>query len=707
MPKYLFTDDLRISSLPERIKWVAGYVQNGNDLSKITNKSDNNNAQTLEFYFNLYKDTDVCIKSAIDPVFAIRNFVKKFQFPNPRTAVSMADSITEKTVLAPYRSVVTILHKMATENGTGESKISLSEILYFIFCNPYVYKNPLCDYSKVIQEILNAREQKKDLDIIIKNQLEWSLYDRQVRELFTILKYASGCFKLSNGWLSYTENSLVFLQDKPFIDDILSYDKYWYPSNPNNYNLSTSEYISYMDTQNTPYTVLNFNLSVDEEKTELVRTDNQPLQQIYYGAPGTGKSFEVRRQVEKLTKQKDDENNPYVFRTTFHPDYDYSSFVGCYKPTMEGKDIIYSFVPQTFTVAYIKAWKEYKQDEQNPKPVCLVIEEINRGNCAQIFGDIFQLLDRKNGFSESPINADKDLCDYLNGLNELPNEAINNNKLQLPPNLYILATMNTSDQSLFPMDSAFKRRWNWKYTSIVDAGMGFQIDIEGAKYNWWDFVNKMNNIIEEKIESEDKKLGYFFAGNNPIIDADCFVSKVLFYLWNDVFKDAELEGTPFKEHSFYKLFNADGTINTDEVMSFLCDEPLKLEWERKAIQNNVEDYNKKPNKRYSINGDGSYAMMTTPYYVLNLISEKTNCSYEDLISVWKDFNYSFIFTEEEYNQRKQDSPNPNFEKTYNRLLLQGRNIYVLNNIWDKTKFDPFVNFVHKNYPFIRIEPLKQ
>ena len=193
------------------------------------------------------------------------------------------------------------------------------------------------------------------------------------------------------------------------------------------------------------------------------------LQQIFYGAPGTGKSHKIKN--DEKVKEANDKN--LVFRTTFHPDSDYSTFVGAYKPTIKpvadkykavaGKDeeITYSFVPQAFLQAYVAAWNN---PEEN---VYLVIEEINRGNCAQIFGDLFQLLDRDCvGFSEYPIMADNDLKKYLDGKDEEEKDILTNKdgikdgKLRLPKNLYIWATMNTSDQSLFPIDSAFKRRWD-------------------------------------------------------------------------------------------------------------------------------------------------------------------------------------------------------------------------------------------------------
>lgn len=154
--------------------------------------------------------------------------------------------------------------------------------------------------------------------------------------------------------------------------------------------------------------------------------------------------------------------------------------------------IVYEFVEQSFLQAYINSWKTLPEE----KPQYLVIEEINRGNCAQIFGDLFQLLDRNDeGFSEYPINADSDMKKQLNkafhGL-EIPQKnsinemfegrdvvkgVLDGDLLLLPNNLYIWATMNTSDQSLFPIDSAFKRRWDWKYVPISDAGKDWMINV--------------------------------------------------------------------------------------------------------------------------------------------------------------------------------------------------------------------------------------
>jgi 5-methylcytosine-specific restriction endonuclease McrBC GTP-binding regulatory subunit McrB len=197
-------------------------------------------------------------------------------------------------------------------------------------------------------------------------------------------------------------------------------------------------------------------------------------------------------------------------------------------------NITYEFLPQVFTNAYIKAWKTPEEK------VYLIIEEINRGNCAQIFGDLFQLLDRKNGVSEYPVKADKDLADYLKKELGAEHEGIANGELKLPSNLIIYATMNTSDQSLFPMDSAFKRRWDWEYVPInyskdIDSSK-FIIEVdEDTKYSWVEFLKSVNDKIYDATNSEDKQMGNFFIKKS--IDADTFVNKVMFYLWNEVCKE--------------------------------------------------------------------------------------------------------------------------------------------------------------------------
>ena len=360
--------------------------------------------------------------------------------------------------------------------------------------------------------------------------------------------------------------------------------------------------------------VLGNTKPIDQSLGNTKNVDNLSWQQIFYGAPGTGKSHRINEETKGES----------VIRTTFHPDSDYSTFVGAYKPTMgllpicdelgqpmkigstvlHKEQIIYEFVDQAFLQAYVNAWKFYAENVETTKKQYLVIEEINRGNCAQIFGDLFQLLDRNDyGFSVYPINADKDMKKQLekafkdvnignaDSINQhykgrnVVKEVLDGDILLLPNNLYIWATMNTSDQSLFPIDSAFKRRWEWQYMPI---GKGFDKNgqeikwaIEGAtqKYDWWSFLEKINTQVGEATQSEDKKLGFFFCkATEGVISAEKFVGKVIFYLWNDVFKNNGFDGPIFQdtdgtELSFGKFYKTDAKGNAivqkDKVELFL------------------------------------------------------------------------------------------------------------------------------------------
>ncbi|MDB4162525.1 AAA family ATPase [Saprospiraceae bacterium] len=293
---------------------------------------------------------------------------------------------------------------------------------------------------------------------------------------------------------------------------------------------------------------------------------------IFFGAPGTGKSYKIDQIVNELDKK-------YWERITFHPEFDYASFVGGYKPisekvkiSLEGEpekfkeEIKYTFTPQAFTNIYIRAWEEI--DEEIPYYLC--IEEINRGNCSEIFGDIFQLLDRKSNYSVSP---SKELQDHLIEKLGEGHEGVKNG-LKLPPNLSIIASMNTSDQSLFPMDSAFKRRWDWEYIPInyEENYTDEEDDFEAANksydyvlvdsnekeiFRWVDFIKTVNIIIKNNPNlGMDKCIGNFFVQpeDDKTITLKIFINKVIFYLWNDVFKDEEDSDNIFPQGKFYEDF---------------------------------------------------------------------------------------------------------------------------------------------------------
>jgi hypothetical protein len=376
--------------------------------------------------------------------------------------------------------------------------------------------------------------------------------------------------------------------------------------------------------------------NTETPKKRKIYSPDGTMQKIYYGCPGTGKSFKIKEEIEGVdgelavyfddkgkkidtpdTKEERIGKSSNIFRTTFHPDYDYATFVGSYKPVMEvvkektenqkeEKELGYSFVPQVFTKAYIRAYnsKKDKTLSSDEKNVYLIIEEINRGNCAQIFGDLFQLLDRDSeGYSDYSIEPDSDLCRYLKAEfanSDIPIQGIKEGRImKLPPNLFIWATMNTSDQSLFPIDSAFKRRWDWKYTPIKNGEKGHVIALSDRQYDWWEFLDAVNKRIEKVTESEDKQLGYWFAKPEKgiSISSEKFVSKVVFYLWNDVFKDYGHDvNSPFVikqddgkkvELRFKSFFDENGDVDEAVLIQFFWG--LKLQTKAAAPTQAEED----------------------------------------------------------------------------------------------------------------------
>lgn len=408
--------------------------------------------------------------------------------------------------------------------------------------------------------------------------------------------------------------------------------------------------------------------------------NNLPLQQIFYGAPGTGKSNSIKRNV--------DDKGKINYRVTFHPDTDYSTFVGTYKPTMKEniiskngvetkeEQIVYRFVPQTFTKAYTAAWN-------TEEDVYLIIEEINRGNCAQIFGDLFQLLDRReDGFSEYPIDTDSDLAKHIakelagSPRANFPNGVKEGKKLLLPSNFYIWATMNTSDQSLFPIDSAFKRRWDWQYIPISDGKKGWKIEANGKRYDWWQFLQKINDQIGSTTNSEDKKLGYYFCkAKNGIIDAETFVGKVMFYIWNDVYKDfAEEAGDLFKDSdgsllSFNKFYtvgeNRETMVVGEKVMlllqnlgvmpdDYVTEEDTIEDEDGNTVSSLRRDYSK-----FSINGIGKFGKNKLASECMKKYIElNPDMPVEDVLANWRKLGNivpHFVESKEEYESRSDNS----------------------------------------------------
>lgn len=551
-----------------------------------------------------------------------------------------------------------------------------------------------------------------------------------------------------NGSMFFTDavaNANSTVQTKPLFSTLSKIIKWANQPNLDNVNSDNHMRIT-CDTLNNTITKLNAvadSFSPHSTKMINVPSIDEPLQIIYYGAPGTGKSHKI-------------DNDPHVtdentIRTTFHPDSDYSTFVGAYKPTMAPmpvnafvgttvhhaknadnekayeKRIVYKYVPQAFLKAYVAAWS----DLDNPH--FLVIEEINRGNCAQIFGDLFQLLDRNNtGSSSYAIHADEDIAQFLaedkNGFANLSEEQkdairsfvlvkdsgkteaigdaiLSGKKLLLPPNLYIWATMNTSDQSLFPIDSAFKRRWNWEYMPIDYDAMDWQFEAGGKRYLWSDFLKKMNPLIYTLTQSSDKQMGYFFAKadkktddsltENNLISEKLFLNKVLFYLWTDVLKDFEAGDKIFRDEENGQMYQFSDFFPTTNGK--LAEFVGKLELPEAGLAENDNDdvdfdspndselndnngNSQRDYSKYSVNGQGrmskSDAVVTAMTAFVKALPE---LSATEILRKIDGFNLSntIAYSEEDFNKYLEQSSDPRFTKRYARIETgTGEPIYI-------------------------------
>lgn len=503
-------------------------------LSSSTNYRMVSNAHVYGFTNNYFKNGKNASEAQITPVFKLIQDICKSNFSKRELYQHIIDSQLEKiyvnTDKFKIHTVMFLLKILLTIGDlTGKFSISFSEMKLFV-----VNAEKWSDYLMVADAILRYRT---DSD-----------YRRECNEQSVKFKDSRYNSLVSN--LSYidTSNNSVTLVESAIKSIRLKIAKYE--------NLGKEE--------------------VDRRMHEDFLTEPQDdankisvsLQKIVYGAPGSGKSHKVRKEVKNSDHR----------RVTFHPDTDYSSFVGAYKPIQDGEKIKYSFAPQQFAKAYVDAWGQYIK---NPgKKYYLVIEEINRGNCAQIFGDIFQLLDRgEDGFSVYPISVDTDFASYIKSQMEhcgclkeylkfYDNDNTDCESIKFPPNFHIIATMNTSDQSLFPMDSAFKRRWEWIYVPIdsKDASLFTIVIDDKHHYNWGAFISAVNDRIYSATGSPDKQLGNRFVNVGPdnIIDFNQFQGKVLFYLWDEVFKDNKRNSIFAKDKGFYKIYG-----NIDEICSII------------------------------------------------------------------------------------------------------------------------------------------
>jgi hypothetical protein len=279
---------------------------------------------------------------------------------------------------------------------------------------------------------------------------------------------------------------------------------------------------------------------------------------IVAGAPGTGKSYSLNERIKAMVPDAKNREQ-LVFRQTLYPDYSYTDFIGQIMPVSHSNVISYQFVPAIFTNALRKAY----QVHDDGKNVFLVLEELSRANAAAVFGDIFQLLDRKKGVSEYGINNNL-IAENVYGVGH------GDEKIYLPDNLYIWCTINTSDQNVFSMDTAFKRRFTWQYVSTKpsSAANNPTLNLPGMpSVTWTTLYQALNQVIIGDLHlGEDKQIGQFFAqfGQDEAANVQILRDKVVQYLWDDVNR-ASLEGRTIFQEKYITLDQLHSAFEDEKV----------------------------------------------------------------------------------------------------------------------------------------------
>lgn len=360
-------------------------------------------------------------------------------------------------------------------------------------------------------------------------------------------------------------------------------------------NRELGELSEYQKRVSTYLSLCNFKVIVRENEAvddTTLEDENSPIDlpynRILFGAPGTGKSHKLETEKSHFTENYE--------RVTFHPNYSYAQFVGTYKPVPLDREITYKFVPGPFTRTLVKAMR-------TGVPQLLIIEEINRANVAAVFGDVFQLLDRRNGVSQYPIETSEDMRaylaselepDFLSCEDEIEKKSMIDKyqKIVIPNNMYIWATMNSADQGVFPMDTAFKRRWEFEYIGINDGSDAIQsyiVTLPNGKHVSWDTLRKEINAILLKSckVNEDKLIGPFFLGLHALESSEkfneMFKSKLLMYLFEDA----------AKQHRKVVFNGCDASTYSNVCMAFddIGDEIFGLNLQDEGQQESGEDEN--------------------------------------------------------------------------------------------------------------------
>lgn len=391
--------------------------------------------------------------------------------------------------------------------------------------NPYVNSDdePMIIYSELVKEILGTANHRIDYYDFFNRRIGGKSEDILLNALKAYgspLRYEkvddTHYFYIEQQNIEYCKRQVTFIESEFAIPDSKSkadfFNRYNYQNFCKFHGISTK----------IPDEINRVNDNINAKRL----TGGKNI--LLYGVPGAGKSRRIAKQYCADSKR--------IERVVFHPDYTYSDFVGQILPRLEEKQLRYVFTPGPFTKMLEKAWKDPTNHYY------LIIEEINRGNAPAIFGEIFQLLDRKDvdNYSEDVIGESEygisnyEVADIVYGDSQ--------HEVRIPSNMFILATMNTADQNVFTLDTAFQRRWKMEHIPNkfkFERGNHALDLIEGSNVNWGTFATVINGEIAEISRdissSEDKRLGAYFVKKSEL-DAKIFPEKVLKYLWDDAFK---------------------------------------------------------------------------------------------------------------------------------------------------------------------------
>lgn len=674
---YLFTNDMRDSVLDSKAQEFACMFLNNTVPSANDNKSLNNSANTIGFYLNLINKGNVASVAANGDIRSVvLNFIKTFQYPNPRTKDSFIATVRDGIQLAPMREIIKILF-LYNQIFPDKAYLTIDEIRHFVFFNEKIAFCKTPNRAGVINDIETYRASNELPSYIVpEDERDWNHASRQLSCFLGIMAWSGFIGIDKDGVVRLVIPRQDDLQYKAALLEVIMFNEYWEYGEIDIDYISTEEFNSLR----TSYFMYCDQFILRNDKLNAIATSDipsMPRQRIFFGAPGTGKSYSLNEEAKSLVSNR----NEHIERVTFHPDYTYANFVGSYKPIMKQNEdvgfdadiksvisvlqddtkttqekydslydkfqntgdltrlpmvlglycdddfvtkkadgtqtkdnnsvernhgrslrkyvnllsdesarekIAYEYVPGPFMRILVEALN-------NPeKPYVLIVEEINRANVAAVFGDTFQLLDRSDvGESEYSIATTEDMRGYLR---RQLNHNIDINTIKIPSNMFIWATMNSADQGVYPMDTAFKRRWNFSYFGLDDGeeklstaatDARFALGTEEALVSWNGLRKAINDVLSSESYNinEDKLLGPFFIKDSALKSLtdfkDVFKNKVLMYLFDDVVKQ--------KRRSFFNCENPNRYSTVckafDEVgLDIFPDEVKSSKW----LQVNVE-----------------------------------------------------------------------------------------------------------------------